>query len=106
MEASLDAWTFHAAGHRNAVAFEKQQLTKQDFTKVRRVLLADPSIGSNSMIEVDLLRIHFPEAMSVNEYAILNRTADDALGKRIRAASVVDRRIGSLPVDERRSNHE
>ncbi len=86
----LDAWTFHAAGHKNVIAIEGEQLKEEWFTSTKRILLAGPSFNESSFNGIELMRIHFPEGTTVNEYAILNRTVDDALGKRIRAATMID----------------
>ncbi|MCO8124101.1 hypothetical protein NHH03_20320 [Stieleria sp. TO1_6] len=94
-ESVLDAWTFHAAGHTNAIAIEGSQHQPQSVSSrfpsgINRILLAGSSFNESVFDGIELMRIHFPEAMTVNEYAILNQTVDDALGKRIRAASVID----------------
>ena len=87
----LDAWTFHAAGHANVIATEGESFNRELFASVKRVLLADPSLEASSFAGVEPMRIHFPEGITVNEYAILNRSIDDALSNRIRAASIIDR---------------
>ncbi|WP_150122666.1 hypothetical protein [Rhodopirellula islandica] len=96
----LDAWTFHAAGHANAIAAEGQQLNKEYLANVKYILLADVSLDESSFDGIELMRIHFPEETTVNQYAIQNRTVDDALGKRIRAASVIECGAGLQPVNK------
>jgi len=91
-----DAWTFHAAGHTNAIAADGLPLTQQHVGHVRRILLADPNMNGELSGHVERMRIHLPEGMTVNQYAILNRTLDDPLGKRIRAATHV-RGVGFQP---------
>jgi DNA primase len=93
----LDAWTFHAAGHANVIAWEGEQLNKGHIANVKRVLLVDPSLDESLFDGIELMRVHFPERMTVNQYAILNRTIDDALGKRIRAASGVSFQLAKEP---------
>ncbi len=83
----LDAWTFHAAGHRNAVAIAHGQLKKEDFANTKRLLLADPDISWDGLDGVELLRIKFPDGFTVNRFAIAWRTEPNAIEKRIRAAS-------------------
>ena len=63
------------------------ELLREHFVNVRRVLLADPNIDCDPFDGLELLRINFPNGVSVNEYALQNASVDDALGKRIRAAS-------------------
>jgi len=105
-----DAWTFHAAGHANAIAADGLPLTQQHVSHVRRILLADPNMNGQLSGHVERMRIHFPEGTTVNQYAILNRTLDDALGKRIRAATHVrraaDSDVPSPPPAQRNSGGE
>ena len=84
-----DAWTFYAAGHRNVLGLGDQSLTKETFANVRRLLIADASIGDDAFADWDLerMRIHLPENFSVHRFAHAWRGDTDALGKRIRAAT-------------------
>jgi DNA primase len=85
----LAAWTFHAAGHSNAVAIVGLDWSRAWFQGVQRVLLAGSLSPSDfAMDGIEHMRIHFPEGMTVHEYAVLNRRVPDALGRRIRAASI------------------
>ena len=93
----VDAWAFHAAGHANVVASEGQPLVKSHFEHIQRVLLADPDLDLAPFAGLQLMRIHFPEGLRAQAYAQLNRRDDDALGKRIRAATLVDRRAARAP---------
>ena len=102
----LDAWTFHAAGHTNVMAVEGTPLEKMFFHRVKRILFAAPSIETELFEQMDLMQIHFPEGMTVNEYAVLNRSLDDALGKRIRAATMVSSPSVDEPANEPVENHE
>ena len=92
----LDAWTFYAAGHKNAVAVDGVPWSTEWFCKngVERILWANLDGVDHqpdaSFAFTDWMRIHFPEGMSVNQYAQLNRDDDDCLGTRIRAASCID----------------
>ncbi len=86
-ETVLDAWTFHAAGHSNVIAIEGRQLKNEMFADVKRILLAGSSFDESVFYGIELMRIHFPEGTTVNDYAIDHRNDHDALGKRIRAAS-------------------
>ena len=97
----LDAWTFHAAGHTNVVAVEGTPLEKTFFHRAKRILLAAPCIDLELFEQTELMQIHFPEGMTVNEYALLNRSLDDALGKRIRAATTVSSPSVHEPADIR-----
>jgi hypothetical protein len=83
----IDAWTFYAAGHNNAIAAQGIVLGGEDFAAVNRVLLADPDIVCDPFAGVERLRINFPEGTSVNEYAIKHASVDGTLDRRIRAAS-------------------
>lgn len=83
----LDAWTFCGAGYRNVITAAGMELLREHFVNVRRVLLADPDIDCDPVDGLELLRINFPNGVSVNEYALQHASVDDALGKRIRAAS-------------------
>jgi hypothetical protein len=81
----LDAWTFCGAGYKHAVAVVDFPLTSELFDKAKRVLLAGPF--SHDLFQGrELLRIVFPEGVSVHEYALQSQSVDDSLGKRIRAA--------------------
>jgi DNA primase len=93
----LDAWALHAAGHTNAIACDGQSLKIEDFTNVKRVLLANPDIDCVSLGDVELMQIHLPEGTSVHQYAMLNRNIPSALGNRIRAATVVETAKASGP---------
>ena len=98
-----DAWTFHAAGHANAIAADGLPLAPQHVGHLRRILLADPNSNGELSGHAERMRIHFPEGMNVNQYAILNRTLDDALGKRIRAATH-ERSAGCQPASRERED--
>ncbi len=82
----LDAWTFYAAGYKNAIAAGAIQLRQEHFANVKRALLAHPNIDCDPFVGKELLRINFPDDTSVNQYAIDNTSIDDCLGQRIRAA--------------------
>lgn len=83
----IDAWTFYAAGHKNVIAAEGVELQHEHFANVKRVLLADATIDGAAFAGLELMRINFPEGTSVNQYAIDSASMDEAIGKRIRAAS-------------------
>ena len=85
----IDAWTFYAAGHKNALV--ARQLKKEDIAGIKRVLHTD-DIDSSLFDDKERFRINFPEGtsvegISINEYAIKHASIDGALDKRIRAAS-------------------
>ena len=83
----IDAWTFYAAGHNNAIAAQGVVLGGEDFAAVKRILVADGDIDSDPFDGLERLRINFPNGVSVNQYAIKHASVDGSLDKRIRAAS-------------------
>ena len=80
----LDAWTFYAAGHKNAVV--AKQLKKEHVVGIKRVLVAG-EIDHDLFEGKEILKINFPEGFAVNRFAKAWRTDADAFGKRIRAAT-------------------
>ena len=96
----LDAWTFCAAGYKNAVV--AGQLKKEHVVGVKRVLLAG-DIDLSVLDDKEVLRINFPEGFSVNRFATAWRTDADAFGKRIRAATWISGAPEELTTKE--SNH-
>jgi hypothetical protein len=87
---SLDAWTFCAAGHTNAVAVDGLPWSPDWLRGVERILWAPDVVPGQEFVGADWMRIHFPEGMSVNQYAQLNRHDENCLGERIRAAACID----------------
>ena len=82
----LDAWTFCGSGHTSAVAMSGIPLTSELFDRTDRVLLAG-DVDAWLFQGKELLRIGLPEGMSVADYVLANKTLDDPLGPRIRAAT-------------------
>ncbi|TWT86965.1 helix-turn-helix domain-containing protein [Stieleria varia] len=83
----LDAWTFCAAGHRNAVVAE--QLNDEYFKGIKRLLIASPEINLEHFTDLEILQIAFPGHDSVNAYAKAHLNETDPLASRIRAATWV-----------------
>ncbi|TWU02316.1 DNA primase [Stieleria varia] len=83
----LDAWTFCAAGHRNAVVAE--QLNDEHFKGIKRLLIASPDIDREHFPDLEILQIAFPGHDSANTYAKAHLNETDPLASRIRAASWV-----------------
>ena len=92
----LDAWTLYAAGYKNAVV--AGQLKKEHVARIKRVLVVG-EIDHDLFDDKELLRINFPEGFSVNRFAQAWRSDNDALSKRIRAASWIGGAPGAAKED-------
>ena len=82
----LDAWTFYAAGHTQAVCAVDSLFTAGDLAHVKRVLLASPTIDCQPLTNCEVHRIQFPLGHTANSYAIQYRHETDPLAKLIRCA--------------------
>jgi len=96
----LAAWTFCGLGYPHAVADVHGQLTIDDLSRVRRVLVVG-DVDLQILEGKEVLRIHFPDGVSVNEYAKDRQSSEDAIGKRIRAASWVSGHVDPQSTSEK-----
>ncbi|WP_197172499.1 hypothetical protein, partial [Novipirellula aureliae] len=96
----LAAWTFYGSGYPYAVADVHGQLTIDDLSRVRRVLVVG-DVDMRVLEGKEVLRIHFPDGVSVNEYAKDRHVSEDAFGIRIRAASWVGGHVDPQSASEK-----
>lgn len=85
----LDAWAFYSSGHTHVVCAVNHQLTIEECSGLRRVLLASPAIDCEalSVSKCEIHRLKLPEGQSAHGLVLSRQQNQDPLGDLLRAAT-------------------